>query len=142
MPMTPLEATRAKLEREASLLLGELEDVNVRLLSGFERVVVNRATLEAEWRPLTAARVKELGKAADGLLKLLNKILPNLTKVEASEAAQEAVRAVVLDAEYENLDERHKLVLATKLLRVVREAGDVESLAKTSENPSNDGAER
>ena len=41
--------------------------------------------------------------------------------MEASEPVQEAFRAVVLDGEYENLDERHKLVLATKLLHVLRE---------------------
>ena len=58
-----------------------------------------------------------------------------------SEPVQEAVRAVVFHGEYENLDERHKLVLATKLLRVVREAGDVESLTETGENSSNDGPE-
>jgi hypothetical protein len=46
---TEEQATRAKLEREGGRLLGELEEVNVRLLSGFGRVVVNRATLETEW---------------------------------------------------------------------------------------------
>ena len=39
----------------------------------------------------------------------------------SAEPVQEAFRAVVLDGEYENLDERHKLVLATKLLHVLRE---------------------
>ena len=110
-------ALRDRIDGER--ILGVIEEVLERLMRGDEPLM-DLATRQSTYIPLSRERVAAYKTVLDVQLRLLSKVLPDLKAVEMSGPDGERLKAGSTD----------RLVLATKLLAIMRETGAAEQVSR------------